>query len=91
MSWSIEKAPELMSSASKAAAALAEIAPIVARGGAHPVPQAGKGRLYQRKDFSAKAVKRLHENFQDGMIAEYLAHKAARDAKLDLVALAVTS
>ena len=51
------------------------------------VPQGARGRLYQRKDFSADAVRRLQENFRTGMIPEYLANRAARDAALDLLSL----
>lgn len=51
------------------------------------VPQRGGGRLYQRKDFNADAVRRLYRNFESGMIDEYLAERAARDAALDLVDL----
>ena len=51
------------------------------------VPQTLKGRLYQRKDFSANAVQRLGDNFSTGMLPEYLDHKATRDAGLALVAL----
>ena len=50
-------------------------------------PQTHKGRLYQRKDFSADAVRRLYQNFTTGMISEYLDHQAERDARLALVAL----
>jgi methionyl-tRNA formyltransferase len=49
------------------------------------IPQSGKGRLYQRKDFSAEAVRTLRRNFATGMIAEYLANKSERDARLQLV------
>jgi hypothetical protein len=56
-------------------------------GRVRPVPQAGGGRLYQRKDFGAGAVARLHGNFATGMIAEYLAARAARDAAIQLVDL----
>jgi folate-dependent phosphoribosylglycinamide formyltransferase PurN len=52
-----------------------------------PVPQRGGGRLYQRKDFNANAVRRLYRNFETGMIDEYLADRAVRDAALDLVEL----
>ncbi|HEY3092930.1 MAG TPA: formyl transferase [Vicinamibacterales bacterium] len=51
------------------------------------VPQAGGGRLRQRKDFSAAAVRQLYRNFETGMIAEYLADRARRDAALSLVTL----
>ena len=49
------------------------------------VPQLTGGRLYQRKDFSADAVRILYRNFETGMIEEYLATRAARDAALRLV------
>jgi folate-dependent phosphoribosylglycinamide formyltransferase PurN len=51
------------------------------------VPQRGRGRLYQRKDFNADAVRRLYHNFETGMIDEYLADRARRDAALGLVEL----
>ena len=54
-------------------------------GSARAVPQSGGGRLYQRKDFSAAAVRTLYSNFETGMIAEYLAARARRDARLQLV------
>jgi len=50
-------------------------------------PQHGGGHLYQRKDFSAAAVRRLYANFETGMIEEYLADRTRRDAALDLVEL----
>lgn len=52
------------------------------------VPQWTGGRLYRRKDFSAAAVRRLHEQFATGMIPEYLADKARRDGRLRLVRVA---
>lgn len=56
-------------------------------GTARPVPQWGGGRLYQRKDFSADAVRTLYRNFETGMIDEYLAARTARDAALRLIDL----
>jgi methionyl-tRNA formyltransferase len=56
-------------------------------GAALAVPQWGGGRLYQRKDFSADAVRALYTNFSTGMIDEYLAERAARDARLRLIEL----
>jgi hypothetical protein len=50
------------------------------------VPQWNGGRLYQRKDFSADAVRTLYRNFESGMIEEYLANRASRDAALRLIA-----
>ena len=52
------------------------------------VPQTQRGSLYQRKDFSADAVKKLYQNFEDGMIENYLNEKEERDSKLNLIALA---
>ena len=49
------------------------------------VPQWRGGRLYQRKDFSADAVRTLRRHFASGMIDEYLASRAARDAALQLI------
>jgi hypothetical protein len=49
------------------------------------VRQTRQGRLYQRKNFSADAVRRLYRNFETGMIAEYLTARASRDAALTLV------
>ena len=51
------------------------------------LPQWTKGRLYQRKHFSADAVRRLYRNVETGMIDEYLAHRASRDAALRLIEL----
>lgn len=51
------------------------------------LPQTDQGRLYRRKDFTAGAVLQLYQNFATGMIAEYLEHKAERDAPLGLHAL----
>jgi methionyl-tRNA formyltransferase len=56
-------------------------------GTARPVPQWDGGRLYQRKDFSADAVRTLYRNFETGMIDEYLAARTARDAALRLIDL----
>jgi folate-dependent phosphoribosylglycinamide formyltransferase PurN len=54
-------------------------------GAAHGVPQWGGGRLYQRKDFSADAVRTLYQNFETAMIDEYLAARLSRDAALRLI------
>ena len=50
-------------------------------------PQTSKGRLYQRKDFSADAVRQLYQQFDQGMIGKYLDTREFRDSKLDLVSL----
>jgi methionyl-tRNA formyltransferase len=65
---------------------------LVAAGAAHvagaaaAVPQWSAGRLYQRKDFNADAVRQLYRNFAAGMIDAYLAMRSVRDAKLRLIA-----
>jgi Formyl transferase len=56
-------------------------------GVARAIPQWGGGRLYQRKHFSADAVRTLYRNFEAGMIDDYLASRVARDAPLRLVEL----
>ena len=56
-------------------------------GAAHAVPQWKGGRLYQRKDFGADAVRVLYRNFDTAMIEEYLAARASRDAALRLIEL----
>lgn len=68
-----------------AASALVRAARAHVAGRAVAAPQTGGGRLYQRKDFSADAVRMLYRNFDTGMIDEYLAAKASRDAALSLV------
>jgi folate-dependent phosphoribosylglycinamide formyltransferase PurN len=68
-----------------AAEALLESAAAHVAGTARAVPQWSAGRLYQRRDFSADAVRRLYRNFETGMIEEYLSARAARDAALRLI------
>ena len=56
-------------------------------GAARPVPQWHGGRLYQRKDFNADAVRALYRNFETGMLDDYLAARSVRDAALRLIDL----
>jgi folate-dependent phosphoribosylglycinamide formyltransferase PurN len=70
-----------------AARLLADAAEAHVDGRIVPSPQDGAGHLYQRKDFSADAVRRLYRNFETGMIEEYLADRQRRDAALRLVEL----
>lgn len=70
-----------------AAHALLRAASAHVAGTAHAVPQWEGGRLYQRKDFSAEAVRTLQRNFETKMIDEYLSARAARDATLRLIDL----
>lgn len=74
-----------------AAAIFAEAALAHHRHGLATVPQAVVGRLYQRKDFSAGAVRCLYRQFETDMVAEYLKEKAERDARVPLIALARTA
>ena len=68
-----------------AAEALLRAAVAHVNGVARAVPQWAAGRLYQRKDFSANAVRMLYRNFETAMIDEYLAARASRDAALLLI------
>ncbi|MFI5078449.1 MAG: formyl transferase [Vicinamibacteria bacterium] len=70
-----------------AAAALGRAAVALGRGPVASTPQGADGRVYRRADFSAAAVRRLYDRFERGMIADYLAHRAERDAALSLVTL----
>jgi len=51
-----------------------------------PQPDEGGGRLYRSSDFHPGAVEQLHRRFADGMMPEYLAHKAERDRAFPIVA-----
>lgn len=68
-----------------AADALVHAAGSHAAGAVTAVPQWGGGRLYQRKDFNADAVRTLYHNFESGMIGDYLAARRTRDAVLRLI------
>jgi len=70
-----------------AAQALLRAASAHTAGIARPVSQWGGGRLYQRKDFNADAVRTLYRHFETGMIDEYLAARTARDTALRLIEL----
>jgi methionyl-tRNA formyltransferase len=70
-----------------AAKLLADAAEAHAQSRVSAVAQRGGGRLYQRKDFNAEAVRRLYRHFETGMIDEYLADRTRRDAALTLVEL----
>lgn len=68
-----------------AAEALLRAAHAHVNGIARAVPQWAAGRLYQRKDFCADAVRTLYRNFETSMIDEYLSARASRDAVLRLI------
>jgi hypothetical protein len=70
-----------------AVAALAHVATLHVAGHLRPSTQDGPGKTYYRKDFNAGAVSRAQENFRTGMIDEYLADRARRDAALRLLDL----
>ncbi len=54
-------------------------------GNIKPVKQEGDGKLYLRKHFNADSVRKLYENFESGMIEQYLADKEGRDQAIDLI------
>ena len=70
-----------------AAGALADAALACADGPLPAVEQWQGGRIYRRADFSAAAVRRLYENFDNGMIDRYLLNQQARDARLQLITM----
>jgi folate-dependent phosphoribosylglycinamide formyltransferase PurN len=72
-----------------AARLLADAADAHVHGRVRAVPQRGGGHLYQRKHFTADAVRRLYHNFETGIIEDYLVDRARRDAALDLVELRI--
>jgi methionyl-tRNA formyltransferase len=49
------------------------------------VPQSGGGQLYKSSDFHPGAVEEMRRRFADGLIPEYLSHKAERDAAFPIV------
>jgi methionyl-tRNA formyltransferase len=67
-----------------AAAALTQVALAHARQPVAATPQGRDGRLYLRRHLTADAVRQCYRNFSDGMIADYLANRAQRDAALAL-------
>jgi hypothetical protein len=67
-----------------AARVVADTACTHAVGPLHATPQGVGGRLYLRRHFTADAVRQCYRNFDDGMIADYLAHRAERDSTLAL-------
>ena len=71
------------------AAALMDAGLALLDGNLHAARQSGSGRVYRRAQFNAKAVRKMHANFELGMIDEYLENKAERDAALDLVEMQV--
>ena len=57
------------------------------RGRLRSHPQTAKGRLYQRKDFNAEAVRQLYHQFDQNVLGNYLDAKQVRDERLNLVSL----
>lgn len=70
-----------------AAEALGDAAVALTAHGVRGVPQEGPGRVYRRADFSAAAVRQMHDNFETGMIDEYVRHRPERDRALSLVTM----
>src|SRR6185503_8878115 len=69
-----------------AAPVLAAIGEAYARAPLPAVPQRQGGRLYLRKHFAADAVRKMYANFEDGMVDDYLDHRTARDAAIEIIA-----
>jgi len=69
--------------------ALIQVARAHGCGAIASVAQTVGGRLCQRKDFSAASVRTLWRNFETGMIGDYLARRAERDAAVDLLPIPV--
>jgi len=70
------------------AEALFAVLPGYLGGGVEPRAQPAGGRVYRRRDFEERAEEALGElarRFAAGMIPEYLAHKAERDARFPIV------
>jgi hypothetical protein len=67
-----------------AAAVLAQVASAHVQQPVAATPQGRDGRLYLRRHFTADAVRQCYRNFSDGMIPDYLANRAQRDAALAL-------
>lgn len=60
--------------------------PAYAKGLIKPQPQRlDIGKVYKKKDFNADAVLKMKENFKNGMIDDYIAHKLERDAKYPII------
>jgi methionyl-tRNA formyltransferase len=51
------------------------------------VVQTGGGKLCRRNDFRPEVILKLEENFDRGMVPEYLANKKARDRRFPIVLL----
>lgn len=70
--------------------AAARLLPAVVRayaaGQLRPQPQpAGVGQVFRNRDFNAAAVRRMWAHFDSGMVPEYLAHQAERQAAFPIV------
>lgn len=52
-----------------------------------PIAQTHGGKLFKIKDFNGDAVKKMLENFNTGMIGEYLQEKNSRDNKYPIINL----
>ncbi|MBI5164236.1 MAG: hypothetical protein HY985_10085 [Magnetospirillum sp.] len=59
-----------------------------------PLPQPPKvtgGRLYRRRDFDAAACERLYENFNQGLVDNYLVERAARVGRAKILTQPILS
>ncbi len=66
---------------------LADAIPRYLGGHVPQVQDLALGRVYRRRDFTAPAVRRMRQNFQDRMMDEYVRHAASRCAIYPIVEL----
>lgn len=52
-----------------------------------PQIQSGEGRLYKRNDFNSRAVLKMQDNFNTGMMEEYLKNKILKNKKYPILCI----
>lgn len=50
-----------------------------------PLPEPAKVRVYKQKDFSEESVNNLYDNFSNGLVERYLAHKSERCSEVPII------
>lgn len=56
-----------------------------AAGTLRPIPQTGRGKLYQRKDFTADTIRRIKSQFENGLIERYCGRKHEAMSRVPIV------
>lgn len=69
----------------KAGEILPEILKVYLTEKLEPVPQKGSGKICRNRDITPDVVREIYKNFEQGMIARYLANKEKRDAVRPIV------